>query len=175
MKTFSRCPPLTTMFSAVFEPAQLESWLMSIFAAFGAAPPNFTIPLTLAAVAGSIGVAAGAAAGVGAAGCSSAVSFLPHPANRTTPSKTDRLPVASDLFVFILFPASPLKYQEFAQPCLLLRSALREATRGVHSRGAAAIRRSRALRRCAHPPLLFGRELEDIFDEELGEWRRPLW
>src|SRR6266478_3143562 len=150
------------MFSAVFEPAQLESWLMSILAGLGAAPSNFTVPLTLAAVAGSIGVAAGAA------GCSSAVSFLPHPANRTTPSKTDRLPIASDLLVFILFPASPLKYQEFAQPCLLLRSALREATRGVHSRGAAAIRRSRAPRRCAHPPLLFGRELEDIFDEELG-------
>src|SRR6266849_8963167 len=106
MKTFSRCPPLTTMFSAVFEPAQLESWLMSIFAAFGGAPSNFTVPLTLAAVAGSIGVAAGAAAGVGAAGCSSAVSFLPHPATRATPRKIDRLPIASFfifIFIFILF------------------------------------------------------------------------
>ena len=53
-------------------------------------------------------VAAGAAAGLGAAGCSSAVSFLPHPANRTTPSETDRLMIASDFWVFI-FPASPLK------------------------------------------------------------------
>src|SRR5216683_6602025 len=105
MKTFSRCPALTTMFSAVFEPWQLESWLISILAAFGAAPSNFTVPLTLAAVAGSIGVAAGAAAG--AAGCSSAVSFLPHPARRTTPSQTDRLPIASDFLVFILFLPLP--------------------------------------------------------------------
>src|SRR5216684_5903329 len=90
------------MFSAVFEPAQLESWLMSILAGLGAAPSNFTVPLTLAAVAGSIGVAAGAAAGAGAAGCSSAVSFLPHPASRATPRKIDRLPIAS-FFIFILF------------------------------------------------------------------------
>src|SRR6266851_6175215 len=90
------------MFSAVFEPPQLESWLMSILAGLGAAPSNFTVPLTLAAVAGSIGVAAGAAAGAGAAGCSSAVSFLPHPACRATPRKIDRLPIAS-FFVFILF------------------------------------------------------------------------
>src|SRR5258708_39591193 len=127
MKTFSRCPPLETMLSAVFEPEQLESCLMSILAGLGAPPSNFTVPLTLAAVAGSIGVAAGAAAGPGAAGCSSAVSFLPHPANNTVPSKTDRLPICSDLVVFILFPASPLKYQAFVQPCLLLSSALREA------------------------------------------------
>src|SRR5579864_3354488 len=75
---------------------------MSILAALGAGPSNFTVPLTLAAVAGSIGVAAGAAAGAEAAGCSS-VSFLPHPASRATPSKTDKLPIASDFFVFILF------------------------------------------------------------------------
>src|SRR6266404_641363 len=103
MKTFSRCPPLTTMFSAVFEPAQLESWLMSILAGLGAAPSNFTVPLTLAAVAGSIGVAAVAAAGLGAAGCSSAVSFLPHPTSRATASKTAGLQIASNFFVFILF------------------------------------------------------------------------
>src|SRR5712692_1770542 len=105
MKTFSRCPALTTTFSAVFEPWQLASWLMSILAALGAAPSNFTVPLTLAAVAGSIGVAAGDAAG--AAGCSSAVSFLPHPASRTAPSKTDRLQIASDFFLFILFLPLP--------------------------------------------------------------------
>src|SRR3984893_604786 len=107
MKTFSRWPPLTTIFSAVFEPAQLESWLMSILAAFGAAPSNFTVPLTLAAVAGSIGVAAGAAAGLGAAGCSSAVSFLLHPASRTIPSKTDKVHIANDFLVFILFLPLP--------------------------------------------------------------------
>src|SRR5271168_2238620 len=67
--TFSRCPSLMTTFSAVFVPLQLGSWLMSILAAFGAAPSNFTVPLTDAAVAGSIGVAAGAAGAV-AADCS---------------------------------------------------------------------------------------------------------
>src|ERR1700687_897808 len=104
MKTFSRCPPLTTRFSAVFEPAQLESWLMSILAALGAAPSNFTLPLTLAAVAGSIGVAAGAAAGAGAAGCSSVDSFLPHPASRTSASKAGKLQIAIHLLVFMLLP-----------------------------------------------------------------------
>src|ERR1700730_10485385 len=99
MKTFSRWPPLTTIFSAVLEPAQLGSWLMSILAGLGAAPSNFTVPLTVAAVAGSIGVAAGPAAGLGAAGCSSAVSFLPHPTNRRSPSK---LAIATDVLVFML-------------------------------------------------------------------------
>src|SRR5260221_6582012 len=54
--------PYTTLFRS---PAHLESWLMSILAGLGAAPSNFTVPLTLAAVAGSIGVAPGAAAGAG--------------------------------------------------------------------------------------------------------------
>src|SRR5260370_38407109 len=101
MKTFSRCPALTTTFSAVFEPWQLASWLMSILAALGAAPSNFTVPLTLAAVAGSIGVAAGDPGR--AAGCSSAVSFLPHPATGTAPAQTARLQIASDVFCLILF------------------------------------------------------------------------
>src|ERR1700732_3799727 len=99
MKTFSRCPPLTTMFSAVFGPWQLESWLMSIFAGLGAAPSNFTVPTTIATVAGSIGVAAGAAAGLGAAGCSSAVSFLPHPPHRRRPNK---VATATNVLVFML-------------------------------------------------------------------------
>src|SRR5260221_4523986 len=99
------------MFSAVFEPAQLESWLMSILAAFGAAPSNFTVPLTLAAVAGSTGAAVGPAGALGAAGCSSAVSFLPHPASRTTPSNSDRVPVARDGLGFIFFFALPWKFK----------------------------------------------------------------
>ena len=41
---------------------------MSILAAFGAGPSNLTVPMTVAAVAGSIGVAAGVAAGALAAG-----------------------------------------------------------------------------------------------------------
>src|ERR1700730_3144455 len=97
------------MFSAVFDPWQFASWLMSILAALGSAPSNFTIPLTLAAVAGSIGVAAGAAEGLGAAGCSSEVSFLPHPASRATPSKTARLHIDREFLLFILFPPSHLQ------------------------------------------------------------------
>src|SRR2546430_671138 len=81
--TLAKFPPLTTTVSAVFVPEQFGSWLISIFAARGAAPSNFTVPLTPAAVAGSIGAAAGAA---GLAGCSSAVSFLPQPASRATSS-----------------------------------------------------------------------------------------
>src|SRR6202011_5892488 len=50
------------MFSASFVPLQPGSWLMSILAGFGAVPSNFTVPLTVAAVAGSIGVAAPAGA-----------------------------------------------------------------------------------------------------------------
>src|SRR5258705_11885688 len=99
MKTFSRCPPLATMFSAVFEPAQLESWLMSILAGLGAAPSNFTVPLTLAAGSGAIGVAAVAAAGLGAAGCSSAVSFLTLPSRRRTVGITAGIPAARNFFV----------------------------------------------------------------------------
>src|SRR5438093_13719042 len=73
---------------------------MSILAALGASPSSFTVPLMLAAVAGSIGVAAAAGAAVGAAaGCS---SFLPHPARRTNPSKAARLQTAMDVFVFMI-------------------------------------------------------------------------
>src|SRR6202011_1049015 len=94
------------MFSAVFDPWQLASWLMSILAALGSAPSNFTVPLTLAAVALSIGVAAGAAEGLGADDCSSAGSFLPHPVSRVTPSKTTRLPTAREFLLFIFVPPS---------------------------------------------------------------------
>src|ERR1700757_3808689 len=106
MKTFSRWPLLTTTFSAVFEPLQLGSWLMSILAGFGAAPSNFTVPLTLAAVAGSMGVGAGADAGV-AAGCSVVASLLPPQPIRTNASKAGRLQPAIHLFVFIVV-ATPL-------------------------------------------------------------------
>src|SRR5215472_16116212 len=51
------------MVSAVLSPLQAGSWLMSILAGLGAAPSSFTVPLTRATVAGSMGVAAGAAAG----------------------------------------------------------------------------------------------------------------
>src|ERR1700676_1163307 len=151
------------MFSAVFPPAQLGSWLMSIFAGLGAVPSNFTVPLTLTAVAGSIGVDAGAAAGV--AGCSSVVSFLPQPASNTIPNDSDRLQIASDFFVFILFSASPLKISKILFS--LLRSELSRVAAATF-RGAASVRGPRSAHRCAHAPLLFRRELENIFDEELG-------
>src|ERR1700680_4332697 len=72
---------------------------MSIFAAFGAAPSNFTVPLTDATVAGSMRVAAGTAVdAAGAAGGSSA-SFLPHPAKRARPGKTQ---IAIHFLVFMM-------------------------------------------------------------------------
>src|SRR6266852_3226738 len=85
MKTFSRWPPLTMMFSAVLEPWQLESWLMSILAGLGAAPSNFTVPLTRAAVAGSIVVDAGAAAGVGPENVQRLFSRLKRPEGMEVP------------------------------------------------------------------------------------------
>src|ERR1700730_12869528 len=99
MNTFWRWPSLTTTFSATFPPWQFGSWLISILAGLGATPSNFTVPLTVAAVAGSIGVAAGAAAGLGAAGCSSPVSFLPHPTDRRS---ADKVAIATNVLVFML-------------------------------------------------------------------------
>src|SRR5271165_169684 len=82
-KTLARLPPLATTVSAVLVPLQAASWLMSILGALGAAPSSFTWPLTEAAVAGSMGAAAGAA-GAPAAGalddCSVVCSFLLQPA-----------------------------------------------------------------------------------------------
>ena len=98
-KTLAKSPPATTRFSAVFDPLQLASWLMSIFAGLGATPSNFTVPLTVAAVAGSIGAAAGAAAGLEAAGCSSAGSFLPHPANEKIPARMN----STEFVIHVLF------------------------------------------------------------------------
>src|SRR5713101_10190608 len=76
---------------------------MSILAGFGAVPSNLTVPLMAAAVAVSI-VAAGAAAGLGAAGCSSVVSFLPHPVSRASASKAERPQTAIRVFFFMLSP-----------------------------------------------------------------------
>src|SRR5215469_14809119 len=96
------------MVSAVLSPLQAGSWLMSILAAFGAAPSSFTVPLTLATVAGSIGVAAGEVAGV-AAGCSVVASlFPPHPAS-ASPNTSGALQIAVHRLVFISFPAPFIK------------------------------------------------------------------
>src|ERR1700722_11978128 len=79
-KTLDNLPLSATTVSAVFGPLQAGSWLMSIFAALGAAPARLTVPLTLAAVAGSIGAAAGAVPG---AADSSSLGFLLHAVSRT--------------------------------------------------------------------------------------------
>src|SRR5258708_38489756 len=101
-KTLARWPPLDITFSAMLVPLQAGSWLMSILAALGASPSNFTVPEMLAAVEGSIGVA-GAAAGADAvgvaAGCS---SFFPHPARLSRPDEADN-PQSAIVFFFCIF------------------------------------------------------------------------
>src|SRR5260370_33188992 len=62
-KTLANLLPSATTVSAVFGPLQAGSWLMSIFAALGAGPARLTVPLTLAAGAGSVRGAAGADVG----------------------------------------------------------------------------------------------------------------
>src|ERR1700682_1065782 len=100
-KTLANLLPSATTVSAVFEPLQAGSWLMSIFAALGAVPARLTVPLTLAAVAGSIGAAAGAAALPGAADCSS-LGFLLHAVSRTRPISAHRPSVTNDCFRFMI-------------------------------------------------------------------------
>src|SRR6266849_2199265 len=102
-KTLANLPPPAITVSAVFDPLQAGSWLMSIFAALGAVPSRLTVPLTLAAVAGSIGAAAGAdvAAVPGAAGCSS-LGFLLHAVSRTRPTTAHRPRVTNHCFRFII-------------------------------------------------------------------------
>src|ERR1700688_195560 len=154
MKTFSRWPPLTTIFSAVFEPAQLGSWLMSILAAFGAAPSNFTVPLTDATVAGSIGVAAGPGVdATGAAGCSSA-SFLPHPANRASPGRT-AITIHFLVFVMSAHLASSLETHN-----ILLATAT--AAGGTLAGWRDVTGSPRMPHRCAHAALLLCGEVEDV-------------
>jgi hypothetical protein len=96
--------PFAITVSAVFVPLQAGSWLISIFAALGAVPSRLTVPLTLAAVAGSIGVAAGAAPLLGAAD-SSGFGFLLHAVNRTRPTTAQRPRVTIHGFLFIIVPA----------------------------------------------------------------------
>src|SRR5437016_10303826 len=77
---------------------------MSIFCAFGAVPPKVTVPLTLAAVAGSTGaeVAACFASELGEVPCSSLVfSFLLQPAS--SPSRQSRN-IAVHNFLFMMSP-----------------------------------------------------------------------
>src|SRR5947209_16160408 len=102
-KTLDNLPLSATTVSAVFGPLQAGSWLMSIFAALGAVPARLTVPLTLAAVAGSIGAAAGADVAVvpGPAGCSS-LGFLLHAVSRTRPSTAHMPRVTNHCCRFII-------------------------------------------------------------------------
>src|SRR5260370_33572728 len=95
-------------------PLQAGSVLMSILAALGATPSSFTVPLTLAAVAGSIGAAAGAEATGVAAGCPSL--FLPDPASRTNDKDAGMQQTDIQVFAFIWFVHLPLVLQAPANP-----------------------------------------------------------
>src|SRR6266404_3156714 len=99
-KTLDNLPPSATTVSAVFGPLQAGSWLMSIFARSAALPARLTVPLILAAVAGSIGVAAGVAAVPGAA--DSSLGFLLHAVSRTRPTMAQSASVTNDCFRFMI-------------------------------------------------------------------------
>src|SRR5262249_4487866 len=91
-KTLARSPLSATIVSAVLVPLHAGSWLMSIFAGFGAVPSSLTVPFTVAAVAGSIGadVPAGLVSPLGDVPCSSFVVFLLQPAINHRPSRHTR-------------------------------------------------------------------------------------
>src|SRR5258708_16684185 len=90
--TLERWPPAAITFSAVFVPLQAGSWLMSIMAALGAAPSNFTTPMIVAAVAGSIGVArAAGAARMFGAGRSFWLFLFPQPSTAAQPNQAGQL------------------------------------------------------------------------------------
>jgi len=76
---------------------------MSIFAGFGGAPSNFTVPLTVAAVAGSIGATGVVAVGLEAVGCSSAGSFLLHPTSKSMAMRAMNTGIVLAVFFFMLF------------------------------------------------------------------------
>ena len=81
---------------------------MSIFDGFGAVPSNFTVPLIVATVAGSIGVAAGAAGlllGVLLLDCS-VFSFLLQAASSQQSHRASMLSVivAQPVFLFMMSP-----------------------------------------------------------------------
>src|SRR5579864_1535837 len=118
--------------SASFVPLHPGSWLMSILDAFGAVPSNFTVPLIVATVAGSIGVA-GCAAGCSAAGLAAgASSFLLHAASTSSAhsAKTPTIHVAQRLFLFIMSPFLKVRPQLIS--CHSERAgANATATRGI--------------------------------------------
>ena len=105
---------------------------MSIFAGFGGAPSNFTVPLTVAAVAGSIGAAGVVAAGLEAVGCSSAGSFLLHPATKRMAMRTMNPEIVLVVFFFILL--CPSSFEKLLWNQTLLLSVPTCVTRDFHAR-----------------------------------------
>src|SRR5262249_3092786 len=100
---------------------QAGSWLISIFTGFGAAPAKVTVPVTVAAVAGSIGAeaAAGFASDDEPVPCSSFVfSFLLHPANSKSPTQRPKRIVQSLRFMIPPFLILETKYFTALPPLL---------------------------------------------------------
>ena len=94
------------MVSEVLLPLQAASWLMSILEGLGAVPSKLTVPLILAAVAGSIGaeLPAGLTSELGDVPCSSLVfSFLLQPVNIPSASIEARK-IAAHWFLFMMSP-----------------------------------------------------------------------
>src|SRR5215831_4642649 len=109
---------------------------MSIFAGFGAAPSSFTAPLIDPTVAGSMGVATGAAgAEAGAEVDCSVFSFLLHAASNQRPTRASRGRIANLEFVMmctfllVLNRTAKTNYFNANLRRLCPRSALRGASR----------------------------------------------
>src|SRR5256885_15299105 len=101
----------------MLSPLQAACWLMSIFWGLGAVPSNLTVPLTLAAVLGSMGVAACwvAAFSSGAFDDCSVFSFLLQPTNSHKPRRQSNPSVT--IVAFLLFMISPF-HVRFSEPAI---------------------------------------------------------
>src|SRR6266850_3579954 len=135
---------------------------MSIFAGFGATPSNFTVPPTVAAVAGSIGAAGVVAGGLEAVGCSSAGSFLLHPASGKMPTRASNTEIVICVFFFILFHLFECLKAHMNRTLLL--SALTCVAGRFHARRRGDVRHSHPSQRCSCPLLLLRGKLEDVID-----------
>src|SRR5580700_2411981 len=178
-------------------PLQPGSWLISIFDAFGAGPSNLTVPLIIATVAGSMGVAAGA----DMAGCSAAEfeagasSFLLH-ATVAKSAKNTNEPIAVPVQPVFLFMMSSFLFEAVANLKSFVIPSEPERTRPRPEESASALppeilprtsahhmqRRRRRLpviagtlhgrfrmrHRRRHTPLFFRSQLEDVIGQQLA-------
>src|SRR5581483_655744 len=105
------------MVSATLSPLQAESWLISILPGLGAVPSYFTVPLMVATVAGSIGLAAGAGvaafSSVALEDCS-VFSFLLHAPSSSRLARQTSASTASHVFLIMM---SPLHLEYLKCPC----------------------------------------------------------